>query len=118
MPWSSCTATGSRGNRGRRRRTDEEFQKLLSVPMVVYFGDNIKTGSTPDVHWGLDNWRVRLNLANAWADVMKKHGGDVQVIVLPEIGIKGNTHFLMADLNNADVAKEMMRWMHEKKLDR
>lgn len=49
---------------------------------------------------------------------MKEHGGDVQVIVLPDIGIKGNTHFLMADLNNQDVADEMVRWMHEKKLDR
>lgn len=98
--------------------SDEDFQKLLKIPMVVYFGDNIKTGSTPDSHWGLDNWRVRLNLANKWAEVMKEHGGDVQVIVLPDIGIKGNTHFLMADLNNQDVADEMVRWMHEKKLDR
>ena len=61
---------------------------------------------------------MRLNLANKWAEVMKEHGGDVQVIVLPDIGIKGNTHFLMADLNNQDVADEMVRWMHEKKLDR
>lgn len=98
--------------------SDEDFQKLLKIPMVVYFGDNIKTGSTPDSHWGLDNWRVRLNLANEWAEIMKEHGGDVQVIVLPDIGIKGNTHFLMADLNNQDVADEMVRWMHEKKLDR
>jgi len=96
--------------------SDEDFQKLLKIPMVVYFGDNIKTGSTPDSHWGLDNWRVRLNLANKWAEVMKEHGGDVQVIVLPEISIKGNTHFLMADKNNLDIAALMEEWLKEKGL--
>lgn len=96
--------------------SDADFQKLLQIPMVVYFGDNIKTGSEPDVHWGLDNWRVRLNLARKWEAVMKRHGGDVKVIYLPDIGIKGNTHFLMADLNNKDVADVMDQWMQEKGL--
>ena len=94
----------------------EEFQRLLKIPMVVYFGDNIKTGSEPDTHWGLDNWRVRLNLAKKWEQTMKRYGGDVQVISLPDIGIKGNTHFLMADLNNEEVAGAMEAWMKEKGL--
>ena len=96
--------------------SEEDFQKLLKIPMAVYFGDNIITGDKPDKHWGLDNWRVRLNLAKKWETVMKKHGGDVQVIVLPEIGIKGNTHFLMADLNNEQVANVMEKWMKNKGL--
>ncbi len=96
--------------------SEEDFQKLLKIPMTVYFGDNIITGDKPDKHWGLDNWRVRLNLAKKWETVMKKHGGDVQVIVLPEIGIKGNTHFLMADLNNKEVANVMEKWMKDKGL--
>ena len=96
--------------------SEEDFQKLLKIPMAVYFGDNIITGDKPDKHWGLDNWRVRLNLAKKWEAVMKKHGGDVQVVVLPEIGIKGNTHFLMADLNNKEVANVMEKWMKDKGL--
>ena len=98
--------------------SDEEFQRLLKIPMVVYFGDNIITGSEPDKHWGLDNWRVRLNLARKWEQVMKKHGGDVQVVYLPDIGIKGNTHFLMADLNNQEVADTMEKWMKDKGLSK
>lgn len=96
--------------------SDEEFQKLLKIPMVVYFGDNIKTGPEPDSHWGLDNWRVRLNMAKKWETVMNAHGGDVQVVYLPDIGIKGNTHFMMADLNNQEVADTMEKWMQEKGL--
>lgn len=98
--------------------SDEAFKRLLRIPIVVYFGDNIVTGDKPDRHWGLDNWRVRLNLALRWAEVMKRHGGDAVVIRLPDIGIKGNTHMMMADLNNQEVAEEMVRWMHSKGLDR
>ena len=98
--------------------TAEEFEALLKTPMVVYFGDKIPTGDKPHEIWGLDNWRTRLNLASRWAEVVRTHGGDAEIIVLPDIGIKGNTHFLMSDLNNAEVAAEMERWMHEKGLDK
>lgn len=96
--------------------SEEEFKAILRIPMVVYFGDNIPTGVTPAAHWGLDNWRTRLNLANRWAEVVKAHGGDAEIIVLPDIGITGNTHFLMSDLNNEAVAAEMERWLEEKGL--
>ena len=36
-----------------------------------------------------------------------------EVVSLPDIGIKGNTHFMMADLNNEDVANAMEKWMKE-----
>lgn len=94
-----------------------DFLKLTTIPIVVYFGDNIPSGDIPVSNWGQDNWRVRLNLALKWQAVMKKYGGDVNVISLPDIGVKGNTHFLMADLNNREVAAVIFGWLHEKKLD-
>lgn len=94
-----------------------DFLKLTKIPIVVYFGDNIPSGDIPVSNWGQDNWRVRLNLALRWQDVMKKYGGDVNIVSLPDIGIKGNTHFLMSDLNNREVAAVISEWLHEKKLD-
>ena len=98
----------------------EDFKKIIQIPMVVYFGDNIPTGSEPvaQENWGLDNWRVRLNLARKWEQVVKKYGGDAEVVYLPDIGIKGNTHFMMADLNNKEVADTIAKWLHEKGLDK
>lgn len=96
----------------------EDFLKLTKIPIVVYFGDNIPTGDTPVENWGQDNWRVRLNLARKWEQVMKKYGGDAKVVYLPDIGVKGNTHFLMADLNNREVADVMAKWLKEKGLDK
>ncbi|MBO6179355.1 MAG: alpha/beta fold hydrolase [Selenomonadaceae bacterium] len=93
-----------------------DFLKLTKIPIAVYFGDNIPKGDKPVKNWGKDNWRVRLNLAKKWEQVMKKYGGDATVIYLPDTGITGNTHFLMADLNNKEVADAMEKWMEEKGL--
>lgn len=35
-----------------------------------------------------DSWRVRLAMARKWRDVVNKHGGDVTVTHLPEVGIR------------------------------
>ena len=95
--------------------SDEDFEKLMKIPMVVYFGDNIPTEITDN--WGLDNWRIRVNLAKKWAEIVKASGGDVEIILLPDKSIKGSTHFMMADLNNKEVANEMERWIKEKGLN-
>lgn len=44
-------------------------------------------------------------------------GGNVTIIHLPKIGIYGNTHFPMSDLNNIDIANVILEWLHEQKLD-
>ena len=48
---------------------------------------------------------------------INKHGGDAQLVHLPEIGIRGNTHFLMSDLNNVQIADQVSRFLSKKKLD-
>lgn len=93
-----------------------DFLKLTKIPIVVYFGDNIPGGDKPVANWGFDNWRTRLNLARRWADVVNKYGGDVEIVYLPDVGVTGNTHFMMADLNNVEVADVIERWMKSKGL--
>ena len=94
----------------------EDFLKLTKIPIVVYFGDNIPTEYTDK--FGLDNWRVRVNLAKKWQTLMNQHGGDVSIVLLPEVGVKGSTHFMMSDLNNAEVADVIERWLASKGLNR
>ena len=52
-----------------------------------------------------------------WAEMLNRLGGDVTVIHLPDVGLRGNTHFPMSDLNNADVARLMYDWLRDKRLD-
>ena len=94
----------------------DDFMKLTKIPIVIYYGDNIATEPTDE--WNKDSWRVRLEMARMWADTVNRHGGDATVVHLPEIGIKGNTHFPFADLNNVQIADITEEWLHEKGLDR
>ena len=56
-------------------------------------------------------------MARKWTKTLNDAGGDVTLVVLPEIGIKGNTHFPMSDLNNQEIADVMNNWLEEKKLN-
>ena len=93
----------------------KDFMSLTKIPIVIYYGDNIpeKLSSNP----GADGWRARLAMAKLWRDTVNKYGGDVTVIHLPEVGLKGNTHFPFSDLNNLQVADLMSEWLKDKSLD-
>ena len=92
-----------------------DFEKLTRIPIIIYYGDNFPT--EPTTERGQDNWRVRLAMARLWVDAINKHGGDARLMHLPEIGIRGNTHFLMSDLNNVQIADQISQFLAEKKLD-
>lgn len=94
----------------------EDFKKLTLIPIVIYYGDNI--AASPTDIWNSDHWRSGLEMARLWAKTINKHGGDATVIHLPEVGIKGNTHFPFSDLNNIEVAGELSKWLKEKNLDK
>jgi pimeloyl-ACP methyl ester carboxylesterase len=93
-----------------------DFTKLTKIPIIIYYGDFIP--EKPMDNPGQDGWRARLEMAKLWRDCVNKHGGDVTVIHLPEIGIKGNTHFPFSDLNNVEIANLMSEWLKEKGLDK
>jgi pimeloyl-ACP methyl ester carboxylesterase len=93
----------------------QDFMKLTQIPIVIYYGDFIP--NEPSTNPGQDGWRVRLKMARLWRDAVNKYGGDATVVHLPEIGIKGNTHFPFSDLNNVEIADLMSEWLNEKGLD-
>jgi len=92
-----------------------DFLKLTKIPIIIYYGDNIPSTQSPNP--GVDGWRARLEMARKWRDVINQHGGDATVVHLPEMGIRGNTHFPFSDLNNLVIADLMSSWLKEKKLD-
>jgi len=92
-----------------------DFMKLIKIPIIIYYGDNIP--EQPSVNPGQEQWRVFLSIAKQFRDVVNRHGGDVTLVHLPEIGIKGNTHFLMSDLNNLEIANHVSEYLKKKGLD-
>ncbi|MFB3902325.1 MAG: alpha/beta fold hydrolase [Acidobacteriota bacterium] len=95
--------------------TMSQFMALTKIPIIIFYGDNIP--AEPVANPGQDGWRVRLAMARLWRDAVNRCGGDVTVVHLPQIGIRGNTHFPMSDTNNLQIADEMSKFLSKKKLD-
>ncbi len=92
-----------------------DFMLLTKVPIVIYYGDNIP--GQPMANPSQDQWRTRLAMARLWADAVNRRGGDVTVVHLPELGIRGNTHFAFSDLNNLEIANVLSKFLEKKGLD-
>lgn len=86
-----------------------DFMKLTRFPMQMVFGDNSASHPT---------WSVHARNAKTFCEVVNKHGGDCEVLYLPDAGLRGNTHIPFADLNNEAVAKELQKWLQRKGLDK
>jgi hypothetical protein len=83
-----------------------EFKRLAKVPMQMVFGDNIDPSSN------------NLKIARLFAEKVNKYGGKAQILMLPDAGLKGNTHIPFADMNNVAVADLLSKFLAENGLDK
>lgn len=93
-----------------RMVSQERFAKLLQIPIVIVYGDHI--AKEPSEVFNVDIWRVSNARAKQFAETVNRHGGNAKLVMLPELGIRGNTHAPFADLNNlaiADVTEALLR---------
>ena len=70
---------------------------------------------------GPANWAQSFASCNTFVDQLKKAGGDAEMMHLPALGIKGNSHMLMQDRNNLNLADLLLAWIDrnvERKLSR
>lgn len=80
----------------------DKFMELTRKPIAIYFGDYIpESGATT---LGGSNWEVRLKMAREFVGAVNRHGGNATLVELPKVGIRGNSHFLMQELNNDIIA--------------
>lgn len=86
-----------------------EFMKLTRFPIQMVFGDYTETRPI---------WAKSVGLARTFCGIVNRHGGDCEVLLLPDAGLHGNTHIAFADLNNEAVANELSKWLHRKGLDK
>ncbi|MET0444682.1 MAG: esterase, partial [Pseudorhodoplanes sp.] len=76
--------------------------KLKDVPVLQIFGDYV------DQH---PRWAAFKKIDTEYANAIKAAGGTVDWINLPEIGIRGNSHMLMQDRNNTEIAAVIQKWL-------
>jgi len=87
----------------------EEFKKLTKFPIQMVFGDFTDTRPI---------WKTSVEVAKTFCGIVNRHGGDCEVLLLPDTGLRGNSHIPFADLNNEAVANELSKWLKRKGLDK
>jgi hypothetical protein len=87
--------------------TGDEVTKTFSkVPTLMVFGDYTEGAQGP-------NGDERRNQCIATVAALKSAGGAAKMLLLPELGIKGNSHMLMMDKNNIQIADLVIGWLGE-----
>lgn len=91
----------------------EQYKKFLDakIPMIIYFGDYIDNG--PDDIQSTSFWKNVRDGAVAFAEQYNKDGGNCTVINLPDIGMKGNSHFMFQEKNSEEIASHVENWIKE-----
>jgi hypothetical protein len=56
-------------------------------------------------------WSPIVTACRAYAAALRAAGGRAEIVVLPDIGVKGNSHMLMQDLNNLQIADLLIDWI-------
>jgi len=78
---------------------------LKNIPSVSIYGDHIET----DARWPT----IRGNNMK-FQESIRSAGGSAELINLPAIGIKGNSHMLMMDKNSGEIAAVIQKWLEGK----
>ncbi len=96
-----------------------DFVKLTKIPIEVIWGDNFPTANqSPSTYPDIEIWQGRIIMAQKFVDLVNSMGGNARLIHLPDIGIFGNTHFAMSDLNNVQIADLFSKFLRENGFDR
>jgi pimeloyl-ACP methyl ester carboxylesterase len=85
---------------------DDIAKAFVKVPMLAVFGDHTVGASGP-------NGDERRSICIATIEEMRKAGGTGKFLLLPDVGVKGNTHMMMMDKNNLQVADLIIGWIGE-----
>jgi hypothetical protein len=85
-----------------------EFRKLTRIPMQMVWGDNTDKS---------DRYAPTVVESRRWVEIVNKHGGKAELLLLPDAGLEGNTHIPFADLNNVAVAGLLSKFLAANGLD-
>ena len=79
-----------------------DLTPYTKMPILVLYGDYMEQSS---------RWAPRLKLCREFIAAANQRGGKAQLVVLPEIGIAGNSHMLMQDTNSLEIAEWLAKWL-------
>ena len=72
------------------------------MPILVLWGDHVVE---------FPRWAPRLAACRAFVAAANAAGASAQLVMLPDLGIRGNSHMMMQDRNNVQVADVVDQWI-------
>ena len=90
--------------------TDRQISTLATLPILVIYGDHL--GDTPTGIPGF-SWQSAYDGCRALVTRVNAAGGRARMTYLPDLGIRGNSHMIMQDRNNLQIADMILRWIDE-----
>jgi len=88
--------------------TNEQITTLAKVPILVVFGDH---RDTPTGLPTLPTWQARFEACETLIGRIKSGGGQAEMLAPPQRGIRGNSHMIMQDKNNLQIADLILQWI-------
>jgi pimeloyl-ACP methyl ester carboxylesterase len=90
--------------------TDPQITTFATLPILIIFGDYLDTPT------GIPNfsWQTSFEGCKAFVARVNTAGGQAQMLHLPDQGIRGNSHMIMQDKNNLQIADMILKWIDEK----
>jgi pimeloyl-ACP methyl ester carboxylesterase len=86
---------------------DDAKSFFAKVPVLSLWGDN-SVGAKDTV-----NGDERRNGCLGAVNAIKAAGGHASLLMLPDTGIKGNSHMMMMDKNNLQLADILLKWIDD-----
>ncbi|RVT95083.1 hypothetical protein EOD43_06405 [Sphingomonas crocodyli] len=88
--------------------SDDQITKLARLPILVVYGDHLETPQSQGVSWlpffqDCEKFVARVNAAK----------GNAKMLHTSELGIRGNSHMIMQDRNNLQIADLIIKWIRE-----
>jgi len=92
----------------RTDMTAPQLATMAKIPILVMFGDHL--GDIQGEGPFKNIWTNNFDTCVKFVDQVKKAGGDAELMSLPKLGIRGNSHMLMQDKNNLQLADLILDW--------
>jgi pimeloyl-ACP methyl ester carboxylesterase len=93
--------------------TEAQIATLATVPILVVFGDHL------DVPTGMAgfSWQSAFDHCKTFIARVNAANGNAEMLHPPDSGIHGNSHMIMQDKNNLQIADLILQWMARHGLD-
>lgn len=91
--------------------TDDQITVLATIPILVVFGDH---RDTPTGISSRPSWQLSFDSCQALIGRVNAAGGQAEMFDPMSRGIRGNSHMIMQDRNNLQIADIILKWIEER----